>query len=80
MVQSILAVQEEVNDMPAPKKDAEDTKEEPTTTAPTTSDTAPSTQTEKKGCKGSISVGSVVVLALVPFAALCSKKKKDFEI
>ena len=79
MIQAILAVQEEVNDMPAPKKEENTDKTEETTETPKTENTQASAQTEKKGCKGTISLGSMVVLAIIPLAAVCTKKK-DYEI
>ena len=65
--------------MPAPKKEENTDKTEETTETPKTENTQASAQTEKKGCKGTISLGSMVVLAIIPLAAVCTKKK-DYEI
>ena len=81
IIRLISVVQNEVDDMPTPKKDDSTTMTEaPTTEAPTTE--APTTEApaKKKGCRSSVATTPVILLAVLPLAVVFCKKKKESEV
>lgn len=80
IIRLISVLQNEVNDMPTPKKEAETTtSEEESAPAQTQENESTKTTTKKQGCRGNIIATPVVLLAVLPLAVILCKKKKETE-